>query len=192
MKEKVWIGIDPSLRGTGFVAINEKEEIVNMFRLAPCAKIFKDEELLDHIAFASAGWFVQIIENYDVQGYAMERIAYGGASGSKDKIAAGWWEIRRVLKRSLMDALEDPYKKGISWPPITVACNSWRKDIILKEDRAKNKENPDKLFLKNCPFSKLPEQVRADIEKFVKGQPGHPEHDLCDAYWIACYAKNKG
>ena len=30
----------------------------------------------------------------------------------------------------------------------------------------------------------------ADIDKFVKGQPGKPHHDLCDAYWIACYAKN--
>ena len=184
-KKKVWIGIDPSLRGTGFVAIDENENIVRMMRLAPPAKLFKDEELLDQIAFCSGAWFCEVVEEFDVQGYAMEMIAFGGNTGSKDKIAAGWWEIRRVLKRTLGNT-DEPY----TWPPIIVACNSWRKDIILKEDRAANKLNPDKLFLKNCPYSKLPNRPKADIDKFVKGQPGKPHHDLCDAYWIACYAKN--
>ena len=185
MKKKVWIGIDPSLRGSGFVVIDEDENIVRMFRLAPLPKFFKDEELLDQIAFESGAWFCEIVEDFDVQGYAMEMIAFGGKSGSKDKIAAGWWEIRRVLKRTLANT-DEPF----TWPPLIVACGTWRKHIITKEDRAANKLNPNKLFLKDCPYSKLPDRARKDIDSFVKGQPGKPHHDLSDAYWIACYAKN--
>ena len=102
MKKKVWIGIDPSLRGSGFVAIDEDENIVRMMRLAPPPKLFKDEELLDQIAFQSGAWFCEIVEEFDVQGYAMEMIAFGGKSGSKDKIAAGWWEVRRVMIKCLL------------------------------------------------------------------------------------------
>jgi len=182
--EEIWIGIDPSLRGTGLVAIGKDDEIVFMTRIAPHPKEYKDEELLDECYGAAAAWFNFAIGQHNIKNIAMERIAYGGSSGTKDKIAAGWWRIRQALK----DQLKMKYQT-FDWPPNIVACNTWRKHIITKADRDLNKEEPDKLFLKKCPYSKLPETVRAAIDKYCEDLPKHSEYDLGDAYWLAYYSK---
>lgn len=185
MNKKVWVGIDPSLRSSGYVAIDENDNIERMTLIQPSDKFFKDEELIDiNGELAGAFFDTMLDEEIDIQGIAMERLAHGGASGSKDKICAGWWEIRRKVK--------DAFKRRnelFSWPPVIVAVNSWRAKVVFTEDRKKNKDNPDKNFLKECPYQKLPPQVRADIDKFCDGIKGSPHYDLSDAYWIARYVK---
>lgn len=188
MKEKVWVGIDPSLRSTGITLINENEDIVKIYLIDPSANDYKDENLLSYIEFETEKIFMEIAKNYDIQKIALERLAHGGSSGSKDKICAGWWMIRIAIQKVLLNL----NNFNVIWPPLIVACNTWRKDIITKEDREQNKKNPSKLFLKECPYNKIPDKNKnillTEVDKLDK-KTKTTIYDLSDSYWIACYAK---
>lgn len=177
---KVYVGIDASLRSSAVVAIDENYQIV-FAELLQIEDTLKDEQMLWAIQHRSRNLFEQLYSDFDVEKISIERLAHGGASGSKDKICAGWWCIRMshaIVAASFLNKIE----MG------TVAVNTWRAAVINEADRKKNKENPSPTFLKDCPYEKLPSEARILIDKKCEGLKKKDSHyDLTDAYWLARY-----
>jgi len=180
----VYLGIDPSLRSTGIVAINECNDIV-FKKLIIVPSVHKDEENIIMMGEEIAQQVSLILETNDILAFGYERLAFNAPSGVKDKISGSYW-YNRICLKELCSLYE-----SFPFPPEMVSPGSWRKSVVTKEDRKEAKEAGIKIDLKEKALTKLPPSVKIDIINFIEeyGLKHAHAYDLCDAYWIARYVK---
>jgi hypothetical protein len=184
---KVYLGLDPSMRSSGFVVIDENEDIVQMYIAAPPAELYKEEELIEIIDVMTTNFMEDLVNRFEIGGIAIERMAIGAKSAMKELIAACWWQMRVSMKSVLRSNLKKfPVFK-------VVAVNSWRAKVINADDRALAKAAGQKIEVKSFCFDKLPKEVKDSIEDYIDAYDLSEEqrYDLSDAYWLAKYCKNE-
>ena len=209
------LGIDPSLRSTGIVAINDDAEIVFQ-KLIIVPGSYKDEDNIVVMGEAIATFIASILEQHNILSFSYERLAFNAPSGVKDKIAGSYW-YNRICMKELTHLYE-----SFPWPPELVSPAQWRKKLINSEDRKemkaaklkvaalsvlKKEAKGDKdrvrelteeitmhknVNLKEKVLTKLPGYVKIQIMDFLEEYGLKKDHayDLCDAYWIAVNAKD--
>lgn len=186
---KVRLGIDGSLRSSGLVALDENFELVKIEIIAPSAKDYNDEELIEYNGERYYEFVKTLAAGLEAEGndfaeILYERASFGAKSGAKEKIAASYWYNRMCIKNLYKDGQKVP------WPPTIVSVNSWRSKVLLKEDRERIKEEKlGKQGLKDLCIEKLPTEVREVFEEYceLQGLKKKAIEDLTDAYWLARY-----
>lgn len=209
------LGIDPSLRSTGIVAINDDAEIVFQ-KLIIVPGSYKDEDNIVVMGEAMSTFIGTILEQHSIVSFGYERLAFNAPSCVKDKIAGSYW-YNRICMKELTHLYE-----SFPWPPELVSPAGWRKKLIDKNDRIEMKEAKAKISelmklkkeakgdmirvkelteeiskfkkinLKEKVLTRLPNDVKIDIIDYLNEYGLKKDHayDLTDAYWIAVYIKD--
>lgn len=179
------VGIDPSLRSSGIVALDENGDL-QFIKLIIIPNTVVDEDNI--VSCGNELLFVlDHINSMDTIGsIGYERLSFGSISGSKDKLAGSFWYNRIVMR----DFLKYNYE-GMEVDYISVA--QWRKYVITKEDRKASKEAGEKIDVKEKALEKVPEKIKEKLFGYLDeyGLKRKHVYDLADAYWIAEF-KRKG
>lgn len=180
----LYLGVDPSLRSTGIVAIDDNDNIV-FTKLIIVPAVHKDEDNITIMGDEIARQVGDLLENHNIITFGYERLAFNAPSGVRDKISGSYWYNRICLKELTYLYESFPYPPNIISPP------QWRKNVVTKEDRKLAKEKGEKVDLKETALSKMPDNQREILLDAIKehGLKRAHVYDLCDAYWIAIYAK---
>jgi len=171
----ITVGIDLSMRSTGLVALNDERKIISKMLIMPSAKEYNDEHLLFHVSENISRFLCKLVEKDEVR-VVIEGLSLGSASGSKDILYGNYWMARCAVK-SVEETID------IFSVPVT----RWRKYIVNKDDRDRIKEEDLKDGLKIVAVEKLPENVKEELQLYVKVTPGAKPaslYDLTDAYWL--------
>lgn len=177
----VIIGIDLSLRSTGIVVLNEREELQS-FKLIQSPK--KQYQSQEESIINNATEICKFIKEssydmgYAIDGIALEGLSYGGVSGSKDVLYGNYWVLRCALYTN--------FKCSQTIIPVA----KWRASVITPNEKRKlfEKYGKGSVSLKQGCVDKLPSYVFDKFGSYIESLKDIKKasiYDLSDAYWIA-------
>ena len=178
------VSIDMSLRSTGIVVMDSKDNLIDYRIIKTFNKVNKGDydQMIDHEDTINhvVDEIMEITYQQDTRRVVIEGLSHQGKSGMKDVIAGLFWAIRSTIRR------ESPHIYIGAIPVLT-----WRSKVLTpKEVRESNtKFSPKNKAIKKATLEKLSKKIRVEFENYLESEGFHKDHifDLTDAYFMAKY-----
>lgn len=172
-----YCGIDLSMRSTGVVILDDGGHLIDYTLVS-----YPDDD--ESLLLKNTARIITFIQKYEnnLNGIALEGLAFLAKSAQKDIIAGNFW----YLRCNLLLTFPELHVKIV---PVT----TWRKYIIDKERAKELRKTKEKDWAKKECVSKLPNDIRIIFEKYLKDNKFKKEslYDLTDSYFIAKWCLNE-
>lgn len=169
----MFIGIDQSKRSTAVVAIDKKGNLKDFVVIA--VKEY-DQEALIAEQWSKLNLF--LCPPRPIHAIAIEGLSFNSVGAGKDLLAGLFWYIRTRL-----------YLEYGNVPVGIIPVLSWRCKVLNKEEQKSIRALKLKDGLKKAVVAKLPFEVKARFEEYIRvnGFKKEAIYDLADAYHLSVY-----